>query len=55
MAFHERGLRIISELENAEAMINNLQDGPRGALKIRTSVAFSEIGAVLTDNLFRLQ
>ncbi len=41
-SFYERCLRITSELEDAEAAISNLQDRPRGALKISTSVAFGQ-------------
>jgi len=39
--FHERCLRIVAEAEEAELAVNNLQDAPRGTLRINLPMNFA--------------
>ena len=39
-SYYERCLRILSEVEDAERAAGDLQAGPRGLLRVTTSVSF---------------
>ncbi len=40
LAFYDRAIRVLSEADEAEAMVSSMQDAPRGELRISAPVSF---------------
>ena len=52
-AYFEHGARIVAELEEAERAVGNLQDGPRGKLRVTAPLNFGFLGAIAAGYLAR--
>ena len=52
-AYFEHGARIVAELEEAERAVGNLQDGPRGKLRVTAPLNFGFLGAIAAAYLAR--
>jgi DNA-binding transcriptional LysR family regulator len=52
-AYFEHGARIVAELEEADRAVGNLQDGPRGKLRVTAPLNFGFLGAIAAAYLAR--
>ena len=52
-AYFEHGARIVAELEEAERAVGNLQDSPRGKLRVTAPLNFGFLGAIAAGYLAR--
>src|SRR5688572_28451226 len=51
--YYEYCLRIVAEIEEAERAVSQLQDTPRGALRVTAPMSFAFLGPIVADFLKR--
>src|SRR5262249_45061225 len=49
--YYERAWRIVSELEDAERAVNQIQAAPRGLLRVTAPLSFNVLGAIVAKYL----